>query len=1227
MDQDTKKKHNTSKSGAKINKKHKLEDVKKHSNIKGFSIQHTTKAARKVRKTLDHELKKYHLPTNAAAVEAAPPLIAGIVGPPASGKSTLLRSLIRHFGRQLVPVVTGPITVVVGKSFRITFIECDCNINSMIDVAKVADLVLLVVNVRKGLEMYHFEFINMLQAHGMPRVIPILNHLDEFKDSSASRAIRKKIKQRLWTDLSAKIFMLSRFLPKKSHFSKKGTTGPQKPDGDYLPAEVQRLARMMIVKTPRPTDWRTGHSYILVDRLEDITNPNILKSNFNADRTLSLYGWVRGAPFGALCSKPVIHVAGLGDYQVMKCSRQPDPCPTPNQILQSSASMEEHTGKKLKRRLTEGERRIYAPMSNIGGVLFDRDATYIDLGGSHHLGGGRLTSGRRVVQGATESELTKARLLLSEQGSALDERLSRDHEVRMTADAPLLLGSHSGTRVAEVSDSVHDNADSESENSIVSTDSPDEEAGSDFESRSRASGEESYGVRMFEDMIFPDSERANDEGPNFGLPGRPAKFDRRHRDIKNAFDALDWQETVSSRINWKQHIYSPAAESTSNVDDEDVSVIAGGMFKLSTTTEPSKGLDDVTLPFGSEGKTRSGSALLDWSKQSTRSLIVNRFTTGEWNASEDAEKLLEADEDARHQLQKLKSTKLAKAAGSRVQYRPQRQSESHEESEAEDGLSSILSSEDEDEQENSSEEVEDEAKNADPTADFEKSLLRPTKRQKLLEKRQRHKELFDKLYDAAQRGTATGDEKPTAFYDKIMDKLESQRNLNKEVLGSLPPNVREEIEGAAPGAYVRLEISGVPCQFAENFDVRQPLVIGSVAKGEEAMSFIHARFQNHRWLKRVLKSNDPITVSLGWRRYQTVAVFSKEEHNLRNRYLKYSLEHEHCHITFRGPVVPAKTGLVAFVNSAWRDQIDSKPGTPSFRIAGTGTVTDCNESFQIMKKLKLVGHPFKIFSKTAFIRGMFNSELEVSKMVGSKVQTVSKIRGLIKSALTNSSSFMPGDFRATFEAPIRMADIVFLRSFVPIEIPSFYNPVLNLLMPQAGTATNNGQKQWRMLRTHGELRQAAGAKPEVREDSQYKPIIRQPFVADPLTVPTKLVAALPFADQPKPTKRQLRTIRFSHDQVRKARLAGVPKPVDLEAVNGAVEVPDPVGQTRKRAELLQRLRALHSVFLERKHDKMASRVSSFRAKRAAEEAQLEARRKRTRKQFFARHHGHSAKAS
>ncbi len=215
MDEPEKKKHRAPQSGAKAVKKSKVDGSTKAQNPKGFSVQHTTKAARRVRKTLDRETKKYHLPNTTAEIELTPPLVVGIVGPPRSGKSTLLRALIKHFGRQLVPTVTGPITVVVGKKFRMTFIECDCNINSMIDVAKVADLVMLVVNVRKGLEMYHFEFINMMQAHGMPRVIPVLNHLDQFKESSASRALRKKIKQRLWTDLTAKIFLLSRFIPKK----------------------------------------------------------------------------------------------------------------------------------------------------------------------------------------------------------------------------------------------------------------------------------------------------------------------------------------------------------------------------------------------------------------------------------------------------------------------------------------------------------------------------------------------------------------------------------------------------------------------------------------------------------------------------------------------------------------------------------------------------------------------------------------------------------------------------------------------------------------------------------------------------------------------------------------------------------------------------------------------------------------------------------------------------
>ena len=63
-------------------------------------------------------------------------------------------------------------------------------------------------------------------------------------------------------------------------------------------------------------------------------------------------------------------------------------------------------------------------------------------------------------------------------------------------------------------------------------------------------------------------------------------------------------------------------------------------------------------------------------------------------------------------------------------------------------------------------------------------------------------------------------------------------------------------------------------------------------------------------------------------------------------------------------------------------------------------VIEIDHRFDVVKKLKLIGEPFKVYKNTAFIKNMFNSELEAAKFKGAKVRTVSGIRGQIKKPLT-----------------------------------------------------------------------------------------------------------------------------------------------------------------------------------------------------------------------------------
>lgn len=103
---------------------------------------------------MERDQTRLHVPlVNRTPDDAPPPVIVAVVGPPGVGKSTLVKSLVKRYTKQSLSEIKGPVTVVSGKKRRLTFVECNNDLNSMIDIGKVADLVLLMIDGSFGFEM------------------------------------------------------------------------------------------------------------------------------------------------------------------------------------------------------------------------------------------------------------------------------------------------------------------------------------------------------------------------------------------------------------------------------------------------------------------------------------------------------------------------------------------------------------------------------------------------------------------------------------------------------------------------------------------------------------------------------------------------------------------------------------------------------------------------------------------------------------------------------------------------------------------------------------------------------------------------------------------------------------------------------------------------------------------------------------------------------------------
>lgn len=245
----------------------------------------------------------------------------------------------------------------------------------------------------------------------------------------------------------------------------------------------------------------------------------------------------------------------------------------------------------------------------------------------------------------------------------------------------------------------------------------------------------------------------------------------------------------------------------------------------------------------------------------------------------------------------------------------------------------------------------------------------------------------------------------------------------------------ENVLGVPAGLYVTVHIKGVEQSLWEAFSSAQDsenFILYGLLPHEHKMSLVNCVLRRTPESEIPIESKERLIIQCGYRRFITNPIFSEHTHGNKFKFEKFFRPNEIVVASFYAPIQYPPATVMCF-----RPNPDS-----SVSLVAAGSLLTCDPNRVVLKRIRLSGHPLKIYKDFAVIRFMFFNCEDVNYYKPIKLRTKCGRMGHIRESLGTH-----GHMKCRFDGQLKSYDTVYLQLYKRIFPKWTYQECLKIALP------------------------------------------------------------------------------------------------------------------------------------------------------------------------------------